>query len=154
MAGSMQNPDDRRKLALIIANDEYHQEQNRLTNCVSNARELSNKLKTINFKVTLALNLRKHEMIDEIIDFSKTIYDGDLVLFYFSGHGYQVDNKNYLIPVNDDSIESDRDIEDFATDAERIFSRLVKRNRSYVTVFILDCCRPYALPSRSRASCK
>ena len=153
MASSMQDPDERPKRALIIANDEYHRE-NRLDNCVSNAQQLDNKLKSINFKVQTAYNLAKHEMINNIIDFSKTIGDGDLVLFYFSGHGYQVDNNNYLMPVDDDRIENTRDVEDFAVNAERMFSRLVKANRSYVNIFILDCCRPYALKSGSKASCK
>ena len=153
MASSMQDPDERPKRALIIANDEYHRE-NRLDNCVSNAQQLDNKLKSINFKVQTAYNLAKHEMINNIIDFSRTIGDGDLVLFYFSGHGYQVDNNNYLMPVDDDRIENTRDVEDFAVNVEQMFSRLVKANRSYVNIFILDCCRPYALKSGSKASCK
>ena len=154
MASSTQDTTDRRKLALIIANDEYQQQANRLSDCVNNARELSKKLKAINFNVQSVYNLRSHQMTEEIIDFSRTIRDGDLVFFYFSGHGYQVDEKNYMMAVDDDRIEKDRDVVDFGTNVDNMFSRLAKKNPSYVTVFILDCCRPYALASRSRASCK
>lgn len=154
MASSTQDTTDHRKLALIIANDEYQQQANRLSDCVNNARELGKKLKAINFNVQAVYNLRSHQMTEAIIDFSRTIRDGDLVFFYFSGHGYQVDKNNYMMAVDDDRIEKNRDVEDFGTNVDNMFSRLAKKNPSYVTVFILDCCRPYTLASKSKASCK
>jgi uncharacterized caspase-like protein len=82
-------------------------------------------------------------MVSNINAFKKTIIDGDLVLFYFSGHGYQVKDKNYLMPVDDDKIETEEDVEDYAICVETTIDRLAKTNRSYVTMFILDCCRKY-----------
>ena len=154
MATSMQNVSDRRKLALIIGNDDYRKRENRLNDSVNNAQELSNLLKTISFDVTTAFNLGKHQMNTNIIDFSKKIVDGDLVLVYVCGHGYSVDKQNYIIPVDDDRIETNRDIEDFSIKAEWILTKLVKMNPSYVTIMILDCCRPYVLQGVSKATCK
>jgi uncharacterized caspase-like protein len=154
MASSLQGSSDHRKLAFIIGNGDYRQTENRLSHSVNNAKELSNLLKTIDFHVKTVSNLTKNQMATELIDFLKMINDGDLICFYFSGHSYSIKDKNYLIPVDDDRIESNRDVEDFAITVESILSRLVKKNQSYVTILILDCCRPYVLRGASRATCK
>jgi uncharacterized caspase-like protein len=154
MAGSNKELPDRRKIALIIGNDDYRRPENRLSNSINNAKKLSNVLKTINFNVTTACNLGKHQMITDINAFSKTIDDRDLTLFYFSGHGYQVNGQNYLIPIDDARIQTNRDVEDFAIEVESRLACLVKRNSSYATILILDCCKPYAMQGASTATCK
>jgi uncharacterized caspase-like protein len=154
MATSNLSSSGRRKLALIIGNDNYARPQNRLNHSTSNARELSNLLRTIGFDVKTASDSDKQQMNTHITNFPKTIGDGNLILIYFSGHGYQVNDKNYLIPVGDAQIESNRDVEDFAIDVEKMLERLVKTNPSYVTILILDCCRSYLLNNASASSCK
>ncbi|CAF3308741.1 unnamed protein product, partial [Rotaria sp. Silwood2] len=49
-------------------------------------------------------------MIGPIQDFCKKLIPNDLVLFYFSGHGYHFDGKNYLIPIKDADMEDETDI--------------------------------------------
>lgn len=88
-------------------------------------------------------NLTNADMNKAILHFAKSIVDGDLILFYFSGHGYQVHGRNYLMPVDDEQIETDLDVESYAFDAEKMLDTIAKRNRSSVTIFILDCCRIY-----------
>ena len=154
MASSNLTSSDQRKLALVIGNENYSRSRNRLNHSVSNVKQLSDLLRTIDFDVETACNLNKQQMNTRITDFSKMIGNGNLILIYFSGHGYQVNGKNYLIPVGDGQIESNRDIEDFAFDVEKMLERLVKTNRPYVTILILDCCRPYLLNNASASSCK
>ncbi|CAF3536292.1 unnamed protein product [Rotaria socialis] len=156
MANTQENSSSRRKLALIIGNDNYSALHNKLNHSINNAQDLSDVLKKIDFNVTTACNLTKQEIITNIIDFSGTISNGDIVLFYFSGHGYEVKKKNYMIPVDDAVIETERDIQDFSVNIERTLSRLVTRNSSYVTILILDCCQPYWLqpPTTSRSTAR
>lgn len=155
MARSIHDSSDRRKLALIIGNDNYQRKENRLRTSISGADSLSDLLRTINFKVHTVSNLDKHRMVTEIIDFSKTINDGDLLLVYFSGHGYQVNGQNYLIPIDDERIETNRDVENFGVNVEStLLTRFLKKNPSYVTILILDCCRPYVLRDPSSSTCK
>lgn len=134
-----------RKLALIIGNDNYSRPENRLSQSMKNVNGLSDLLKTINFQVKISVNSNKHQMETDIHDFSEMINNGDLILFYFSGHGYQVNGKNYLIPVDDNRIKTNRDVEDFAISVESLLTHLIKRNPSYATILILDCCRLYLL---------
>jgi uncharacterized caspase-like protein len=152
MASSNQTLSDRRKLALIIGNDNYAGAENRLNHSISNARKLSNLLRKINFKVTMCTDVET-DIMGTVKDFAKKIHDDDLILVYFCGHSCQVDGKNYLMPVRNDQIAAFTDIEDPANDAERILERLSDQN-PYVTILILDCCRPYLLKGGSTLNCK
>jgi uncharacterized caspase-like protein len=136
------------KLALIIGNDDYNERHNKLTHSIYNANDLSDSLNKIGFDVTLHTD-PDIQMMKLIRSFAKTINDGDLVLFYFSGHGYQLNGKNYLIPVYDTIIQNETDVEEFAIDVEQIHTLLAERNPSYVTIIILDCCRSYKLKDAS-----
>jgi uncharacterized caspase-like protein len=154
MATSNRNPTSRRKLALIIGNDDYSQPCNKLDQCTNNISDLNDLLETINFDVSPYCNLTRRQMKSRVTEFSKKINNGDLIFFYFSGHGYQCDNKNYLIPVDDEGIEIDKDAEDFATNFKRILEELVIKDRTYVAIFILDCWKPYLLKDARASDCK
>ncbi|CAF1154694.1 unnamed protein product [Adineta ricciae] len=138
----------RRKLALIIGNNNYFRPESKLRHCINDANDLSEVLSNVRFHVTTKLDLTGSQMIATINSFSKTINDGDLVLFYFSGHGYQIKGTNYLMPIDDGQIETEDDVEDFAVPVERTIKRLAEKTSSYVTICILDCCRLY-WPKRS-----
>ncbi|CAF4037331.1 unnamed protein product [Rotaria sp. Silwood1] len=143
MATSNTSSSFRRKRALIIGNNNYSRPESKLRHCINDADDLCKLLKTMNFEVTTYHDLTDGQMTEYIRDFQNTIINGDLVIFYFSGHGYQVNGKNYLMPVDDAQIETDEDVEDKAFEVDRTLDRLAKRNPSYVTIFILDCCRQY-----------
>ncbi|CAF3991946.1 unnamed protein product, partial [Rotaria sp. Silwood1] len=143
MATSNAGSSFRRKRALVIGNNNYSRPDSKLRHCINDANDLSKLLEKISFKVTTHHDLTNEQMVKAIRDFGNTIVDGDLVMFYFSGHGYQVKDKNYLMPVDDAKIETDEDVEDYAFEVDKTLERLANRNQSYVTIFILDCCRQY-----------
>ena len=133
----------RRKMALLIGNQNYTRSENRLRHPRNDADGLTSMLRNINFHVKKEHDLTNSQMISAISNFSKTIIDGDLVLFYFSGHGYQINGRNYLLHVDDDLIETNEDIENNAIGVEYCLQQLTQNNSSCVTVFILDCCRQH-----------
>ncbi len=61
----------------------------------------------------------------------------DEVLFYYSGHGANVDGKNYLIPVGM-HINDENELECWAYPANLVLKKLEKAE---ITIFILDACR-------------
>ena len=140
-----------RKLALIVGNGNYNEPNSRLDYSVDNAKDLSNSLNKINFDVILHTN-PKTNMMKVVRDFTKTIENGDLILFYFSGYGYQLNERNYLIPVYDEIIQNERDVQEFGIDVEQIFTLLTERNPSYATIVVLDCSRPYQLRKASTSN--
>lgn len=151
MGISTKNSLSGRKLALIIGNDDYCELKNRLNHSVNNANSLHDALREIGFDVEVHLNPRT-SIMELIVNFAQKVNEGDLVLFYFSGHGCQVNGKNLLIPADDALIEKDADVDEFGFNFNRILERLTERNRSYITIAILDCCQRYILKSASAAT--
>ncbi|UJR12444.1 hypothetical protein I4U23_016620 [Adineta vaga] len=144
MESSAKSSSNYQKLALIIGNGNYRRPNNQLSQSIINAIELSTILKRIDFKITLYIDVRTtEEVFENVKRFAENIKDGDLVLFYYSGHANQVNNQNYLIPIYDDRIYTDTDVQDIGCNFDRIFDRLVEKPSSHITVCILDCCRPY-----------
>ena len=142
-----------RKLALIIGNDKYTKSYNELNHSIRNATDLRDSLKKIGFSVTLYTNV-DDEMMKLIKDFRDQIGSGDVVLFYFSGHGCHADGKNYLIPVDDAKMETEKDLAQLSVSVEGIVERLVQERQSYATILILDCCILYRLKRTSISSRK
>ncbi|CAF1346902.1 unnamed protein product [Rotaria sp. Silwood1] len=78
----------RRKLALVIGIGKY-EHRDELQNPENDANDISSTLDSIGFIVTKKLHLKCAEMKHVIIDFEQSIEPGDMVLFYFAGHGIQ-----------------------------------------------------------------
>ena len=140
----------RRKIALVIGNQNYRRPENRLHHSKTDALDISAALRNMKFDVTTACNLTYLEMLSTISNFSKTLIDGDLVLFYFSGHGYQINGKNYLMHVDDHLIDSDEDVENSAISLQYCLDQLGEQCTSAVGIFILDCCRSHYPKTRKK----
>lgn len=79
----------RTKLALIIGIGDY-EELPKLENPSNDARALSKQLQSIGFiGCEPHLNMTREEMRHVLVAFEELIQPGDLVLFYFAGHGFQ-----------------------------------------------------------------
>lgn len=77
-----------RKLALVIGIGKYGNIQ-QLSNPENDANDMSKALKSIGFKVTLVLHPNRFKLQEAILTFEHSIQPGDIVLFYFAGHGTQ-----------------------------------------------------------------
>ena len=93
-------------------------------------------------------------MLHKVVDFIKTIKDGDCVLFYFSGHAEEFNEENYLISVDDAEIEIDRAVSRVGVSVKHIVRLFTQRNHSNATVFILDCYKPYMFKSSEKSTGK
>ena len=82
-------------------------------------------------------------------DFSREIRQGGVGLFYFAGHGVQVDGRNFLIPVGS-NIEEEFEVADEGLDAESVL-RAMEKADNRLNIIILDACRnnPFARRFRS-----
>jgi hypothetical protein len=135
------------KRALLMCNDTYSQ-GNRLRYCVNDATDLADKLRCVNCQVTIGTDLICEQMDLMIEEFSNTICSGDLVLFFFSGHGRQLNDQNFLIPVDDDRIRNGIDLKYRAINAQSTLERIMN-HRPSAAIFFLDCCCIYMLPNEA-----
>ena len=139
-------PADPKQQALVIGNAEY--KENELTNPVNDAKDMAKSLTKQGVNVVLHTNFDRKKMEDAIREFKNRLFahEKSVGLFYFSGHGAQVDGKNYLIPINNDEIKSDDDVPWKAVQVEKVLAQMQGTNNG-LNIIILDACRnkPYEL---------
>ena len=97
------------RVALVIGNSRY-EHVSQLPNTSNDSQDLADALERIGFDVTREADLQYRDMRLAIRDFAEAAADADVVVVYFAGHGMEIDNTNYLIPVNAE-LQSDRDVD-------------------------------------------
>ena len=136
------------RLALVIGNSAYN--SNALANPVNDAKLMSATLSKLGFIVTTVLDADQKTMKRAMIDFSHKLREQDGVgLFYYAGHGVQVQGENYLVPI-DAKIDNENDVP-IETIAANEFLRTMESTKSRVNIIILDACRndPFAHGTRA-----
>jgi len=135
------------RLALVVGNSAYQTAP--LKNPINDAEDMAATLKKLDFKVILQKDADHRTMEETIRYFGRQLKNGGVGLFYFAGHGVQVEGRNYLIPV-DAKIESVSDVKYEAVDAGRVLGKM-EDAENQLNIVILDACRnnPYARTFRS-----
>ena len=125
------------QIALVIGNSQY--EYNPLYYPTKNASAMANVLRQQGFEVRLEIDLKKSKMKQAIREFGQHLAEkkGSVGLFYYAGHGVQINKNNYLVPINNKDIRDDFDVEDDANCLAEILQRMVKGNNG-VNIVILD----------------
>ena len=137
-----------RRTALVIGNANY--ESSPLANPVNDANDIAKALRNLGFIVIHKKNATQREMEKAVREFGKTLRKhGGVGLFYYAGHGIQVNGRNYLIPV-DAEIETESDVKFEAVDAGRVLGKMEDADND-LNIVILDACRdnPFARSFRS-----
>jgi len=131
------------RYALVIGNSNYTNAP--LRNPVNDARAMAAELRKLGFDVTMITDGTNASMIRKIREFGNKLSENRGVgLFYYAGHGMQVNGQNYLIPVNA-QIEKEQDVELETVDLRRVLGEMdAAHNR--LNIVILDACRnnPFA----------
>ena len=140
MLASMLNFASAKKLALIIGISTY---TNTITlqNPENDAIDLATILEgDLGFEVTVGLELSTKAEIENLLEnFIQQITPDDYVVFYFSGHGAQIDGGNYLIP-SQASFDNITELKQASIEVNSILNRL-HIDESQSTILILDACR-------------
>ena len=131
------------RVALVIGNADYH--KGRLSNPIADARAMKQALKEAGFDVTLVENANKKEMNKAISDFGRRLNENTISLFYFSGHGVQYEDNNYLIPIGGENINNWEEIKESSVAAKYPVNLMVK-SKSAANIVILDACRNDPFP--------
>ena len=126
-----------KRIALVIGNGDY--KAGSLRNPVHDAEDISGVLRTLEFAVQTKTNVNQREMEEAVNKFVQEIQNGDVALFYFSGHGVQVKGDNYLIPLGD-PIASEPDVRYKTVNAGLILAKM-EDSRNRTNIVILDACR-------------
>ncbi|MCD4792485.1 MAG: caspase family protein [Bacteroidales bacterium] len=134
--------------ALVIGNSKY--KTSALKNPANDAKAIANALRELNFDVIEIIDADKVTMRNAVRKFKEKMKEERGVgLFYYAGHGVQVKDENYLIPVNHD-IKEEYDIQDEALRMNTIIAYMQDAG-TRMNIVILDACRdnPFAGSMRS-----
>jgi hypothetical protein len=145
---------DGKRVALVIGNADYRKSP--LLNPVNDSRDIAAALRARGFAVIERANVTLAEMRQAMREFSDQIADSEVALVYYSGHGLEVDGRNFFIPIGTD-IQRDYEVVDQAFDAGQI-TELLQRSTSSsmprVNILIVDACRDNPLPRSTRSTGK
>lgn len=133
--------------ALIVGNGDY--ERQRLTNPTNDARDLAEALEETGFEVLLRTDRTVAQMEEDLREFREVIQPGDVTLFFYAGHGVQVDGRNYLLPINNGDIQDNTELRRKAIDAHAYVETMVDAGAG-LNIVMLDACRDNPLPAATR----
>jgi len=125
------------RVALIIGNSAY-QHTSALLNPYNDASALAATLRRLGFQVIEGLDVDVEKMAGRVRDFSRALKNASIALFFYAGHGLQLNAVNYLVPVDaklvDEADAASETIE--LNDVLKHMERQAKTN-----IVILDACR-------------
>lgn len=136
-----------KRVALVIGNKSYSISP--LSNPEHDANDMTDVLRRTGFDVESIVDGTYMEMREAVRRFAEKIKDGGVGLFYYSGHGVQVDGENYMVPI-DAVLEEKGDV---GSRCVRVSSVLdfMEASRNRLNIVILDACRnnPFKAFTRS-----
>jgi uncharacterized caspase-like protein len=137
-----------RRTALVIGNAAYG-EFGVLRNPVNDATDMATTLRQLSFDVTLLRDVDLRTIQEAVETFVRQLRQGGVGLFYFAGHGMQVQGENYLIPLRA-RINREQDVVYETIPVGRILGGMEDAGNQ-LNIIILDACRdnPYARQWRS-----
>jgi uncharacterized caspase-like protein len=124
-----------RRLAYVVGNDAYAGAP--LRNAVADARTMAATLREVGFEVLEATNVDLVALERGVDQFVARLQPGDVALFFYAGHGVQIEGENYLSPV-DFRGGDEVDLKYRGYSATRVHEKLAKAR---VRVIVLDACR-------------
>ena len=140
------------RIAIVIGNAGY-QHVGELRNPVNDANLVSNALRGLGFQVYDHRNLTASALEEALIAF---VEEADragpdaLILFFYAGHGIQIADENYLVPVDADPSTTLR----LRSQAYGLneYMRNVANTKAKYSIVILDACRNNPFVTDNRAT--
>src|ERR1035438_6579248 len=126
-----------KRIALIIGNNAYSISP--LQNAVNDARVLDKALRDAGFQTILRENATKAAMEEATAEFLQQLGPDDTALFFYAGHGIQIENENFLVPVDFAAASTVIQAKFRCFSMAQVFDAL--KNRPKRSIVILDACR-------------
>jgi hypothetical protein len=136
-----------RKLALIIGNSKYLS-AGALPNAVRDAAAFHAFLTTNGFQSTLILDGDRRTLAEAMSKFARDLQPQDAALFYFAGHGMQMQGENYLLGT-EAKLASEFDVQGETLTLSDLISSIERRAK--IALIFVDACRNNPLADRLNA---
>lgn len=130
------------KHALVIGNAAYPGKA-RLANTTSDSELMANTFRGLGYQTTLLQDADRAGMIRAVAQLADKVKGGGVAALYFAGHGLQLANENYLLPMGLPPL-TQKLVRDDAYPLQHAIDRL-RNSGAHVSLIIVDACRnvPY-----------
>ncbi len=129
------------RVALVIGNAAY-KNATPLSNTINDAAVMADALKSLGFDLVggkAQTNLDKSGLENVIRKFGEAIRGKRVAFLYYSGHGAQVDGRNFLIPTSA-NVVSKTDVKYELVDVDNVLDDM-NASGTKVNIIVLDACR-------------
>jgi uncharacterized protein len=135
-----QGPVSGAKTALLIGNGGYDGfNWPRLANSVSDVGEVCHALTSLGFAVRVVPNADFGQLQAALTEFSSASRGAQTVVVYYSGHGFSLDGRSYVVPLGAPPLTRRADINRRFVSIEAIVEQAVPAQA--VTLLMIDACR-------------
>jgi len=134
-------PGTEKRVALVIGNSIYKNVPT-LGNTANDAQLIADTLRSLGFKLVgdgPQVDLDRAGFEQALRSFGRAIGGADVALFYYAGHGVQVQGTNWLVPTGANP-ESVTDLDYEMVDADLVLKQM-QGARTLLNIVILDACR-------------
>lgn len=135
--------------ALVVGIDTYS-ELPQLTRAGADARAIEATLTQVGVRTTLVLNPDRRTLLKQLDAFSTSLGKGDEAIFFFAGHGIEMDGQNYLLPTDVPAQAGALTVREQSLSLQTVISA-VQGSGVRVSVFIIDACRDNPFPKGTRS---
>ena len=125
------------RVALVIGNSAYASAP-RLINPRNDAADMAAKFEALGFDVVRGFDLDYQGMRDTLAVFRDRLKDAEIALFFYAGHGLQVNGENFAMPVDAETTAVSA-IEDSFMPVGAVIATMEREAK--VTLVFLDACR-------------
>jgi uncharacterized caspase-like protein len=131
-----------RRIALVVGNSAYEHAP-KLTNPKNDATDMTERLKSLGFEVIGGTDLDRKSLVEALIRFGRAAETADVALFFYAGHGLQVNGQNYLVPI-DGQVEYEAEVDISLVSLSGVIQQLERGSKT--NIVFLDACRdnPFA----------
>jgi formylglycine-generating enzyme required for sulfatase activity/uncharacterized caspase-like protein len=137
-----------RRIALVVGNSAYTSAA-ALRNPRNDANDMADALQKLGFEVVRGIDLNQERFATTIETFARAIDGADIALFFYAGHGLQLNDKNYLVSTDAQLTN------EFLIPSETIQLDAVVRlmeSKVPVNIVLLDACRNNPLAENLKRS--
>lgn len=131
-----------RRVALVVGNSAY-QVAPALRNPGRDAAAMAARLGALGFEVFEAVDADKVTLGNRLKEFGRATQNADVALFFYAGHGIQVDGQNYLVPT-DAHVQFEEEIPLELLSLNTVLRQMERGSKT--NIVFLDACRdnPFA----------
>ena len=133
-----EHPTNQKRKAVVIGMSDYSG-NNRLDNTLNDANDMTDMLTKLGFEVTLLTNNDLQPLRSNLSKWYNSIEGDDMAVFYYAGHGMEINGKNFLIPIGAE-LYSEADVLTYTLSVNNVLDNMDAKKVN-MKLLILDACR-------------